>query len=291
MIRARRSISAILFSLLLALLLWSNYSTRAEQQRQAHIAPAPLPQDRPATFALAETRAARPDQQYTEYSFYNQQGTWTRSWLQCETTQSVAFMLDSSDAKTQHYLFFRKSQPMQKKAIVLALKQEADCAMQKCWWSFTSPAEAGKSYTVEESHYFEPDDGYWTRNYKIGTGSGEQSAESHAQPCRWFPRTRAAVVTERRSLYITETKTGRLVLRVYDYRHASNQPSLFLTGGNSSLSASGSVESFTFKNRGFTYIVNVGAQESHPLAEVLVRQRNAVIEKDNPLSYSYLRKS
>ncbi|HEV7859501.1 MAG TPA: hypothetical protein VGO91_12850 [Pyrinomonadaceae bacterium] len=278
-----------LISLLLALSLWSNYSIRAE--RHALAAPATLPPDQSAPVSVGETNATPSYQQYTEYSFYNEQGTWKRSWLQCDRRRNVGLMLDASDSKTQHYLTFKKSQPAQKKVTEFALSKEEDCAMQKCWWAFTSPAWTGKNYAVEESHYIEPDDGYWTRSYYIGTGASEQSAESHVQPCRWFSRSRAAVITERRSMYITETQTGRLVLKVYDHKDASNQPSLFLVGGHSSLNTAGDVESFTFKNHGFTYIINVGAQENHPLAEVLVMQHNAVIFKDDPLSYNYLKKS
>jgi hypothetical protein len=276
-----------LLSLSLAVLLWSNYSILAER----HALNAPLTPNLSALMTVKETDAAPSYQQFVEYSFYNEQGTWKRDWLQCDRKQNVSILLDASDAKTQRYLSFKKSQPAQKKTTTLALKQDADCAMQKCWWTLTSPSEAGKIYAVEESHYIEPDDGFWTRSYDIGTGASDQSAEQHVQPCRWFSRTRAAVITERRSLYITETETGRLVLRVYDYKQASNQPSLSLKGGTSSLNSAGNVESFTFKNKGYTYVINLGAQESYPLAEVLVKRGSAVIFKDQCLSYSYLKKS
>jgi hypothetical protein len=278
MVRAKMNLRAAPASLLLALALWSNYSISAQRRASLH-----TQTHAPATLS--------PFQRYIEFSFYNQDGNWKRNWLQCDRRNSVSFMLDAPDASPQRYLMFSKSQPARKTTTELTLKQDQDCAMQKCWWSFTSPAEAGRSYLVQESHYYEPGDGYWTRSYKIGTGASEETATSALQPCRWFLRTRAAVITERRSLYITETNKGLLVLKVYEHKQASNQPSLSLTGGRSSLNAAGSVESFTFKNRGYTCVINVGARESSPLAEVLVKRGNAVIQKEKCLSYNYLKKS
>jgi hypothetical protein len=278
MVRAKMSMRAAPVALLLALALWSNYSIRAQRLASLHT-------PKPALAALS------PLQQYAELSFYNHDGNWKRNWLQCDMKHSVSLMLDAPEASPQHYLMFSKSQPARMMTRELTLKQDQDCAMQKCWWSFTSTAEAGRSYLVQESHYYEPGDGYWTRSYQIGTGASEEAATKALQPCRWFLRTRAAVITERRSLYITETNKRLLVLRVYEHKRASKQPSLYVTGGRSSLNAAGSIESFTFKNRGYTYVINVGARESNPLAEVLVKRGDAIMQKEKCLSYNYLKKS
>jgi hypothetical protein len=282
MIRLNRAIGLMLLSLSLSLSLWSGHPARAaltlSATSRAHVS--------------LEKGLVQSNEKYKEYAFYHEDGTWVRNWFQCDRTGSVAIMMDASESRPQHYLTFDKSHPAQQNVTVLDLKQDADCGMQKCWWTFNSKAPGeSRIYAVEESHYYEPGDGYWTSNHKIGTGASEESAVSHAQPCRWFLRTRAAVITERRSLYITETKTGRLVLRVYDYQRASNQPALFLTGGESRTNMAGDIETFVFKNRGFAYFINIGTGESTSLAEVFVMKRDTVLERDNCLSYTYLKKS
>lgn len=247
--------------------------------------------------------ATRENRQYTEYTFSQENGRWTRSWFQCDEARSVALVLDFPESGPHRYLDFKKDQPAQQNIKGLSPKHDADCGMMKCWWTFTittgataantnrtSPV-APSTFAIEESHYYNPEDGYWTSKHRVGVGSSEEEAEGQVQPCRWFPRTRAAIVTNRRTLYITETKAGGLEFRAYEFKLASNQPSLFLTGGKSSLSAGGEIESFTFKNRGYTYILNVGARDSRPSAQLLIKKNNVVIQEEKVLSYTYLKKS
>jgi hypothetical protein len=291
MMRSKKALTFVLSSLLLPLLMWSNNPASATL-RLSSGTPAPSSRARARPSAPATTSAVQRQAKYAESTFYQDGEMWVRSWFQCDRTKSVALMLADSKPNPQRYISFNKSQPAQMIFHTLALKGDEDCAMQRCWWTFTSTSpDAGKIYAVEESHYLEPEDGYWTRRYKIGAGASEQSAASHSAPCRWFPRTRVAVVTERQSLYVTETQKGRLVLRIYDYKQASNQPTLLLAGGESSLNIAGNIETFTFKNRSLTYYLNMGVGEDHPLAEVFVMKRDTVIQRDNSLSYTYLKKS
>jgi hypothetical protein len=290
MIRSKKALTFTLWSLSLSLLMWSNNSARATLSIFSNTR-APSSPERVGPIAPATTSVGQGEAKYAEYTFYQENGIWVRSWFQCDRAGSVGLMLADSKPNPQQYISFNKSQPAQMTFHTLALKQDEDCAMQRCWWTFTSKSpDAGVIYAVEESHYFEPEDGYWTRRYKIGTGASEQSAESHAQPCRWFPRTRVAVITESQSLYVTETKTGRLVLRIYDDKQASNQPAVFLAGGESSLNIAGNIETFTFKHRSLTYFLNMGVGE-HAQADFFVMKRDTVIQRDNSLSYIYLKKS
>jgi hypothetical protein len=293
MIRSKKSLTLALLSLLLLPLMWSSNSARATLSTYGMTRAPSSSHEQARPSAQAKTaQGQRRDAHYEEYAFYQDNGLWVRNWFQCDKTGSVAIMLADSKPKPQQYLSFNKSQPTQITFHTLALKQDEDCAMQRCWWTFTSQSpDAGKIYAVEESHYFEPQDGFWTRRYKIGTGTSEASAAAHSRPCRWFPGTRAAIITERQSLYVTETKTGRLVLRIYDYERASNQPTLLLAGGESSLNFAGNVETFAFKKRSLTYYINMGVGESNTMADVFVMKGDTVIERDNSLSYIYLKKS
>jgi hypothetical protein len=293
MIRSKKALTFALLSLSLLPLMWSGNAARATLNFSS-IERAPSSLERAMHVAHeATTNVAQGDARYAEYAFYHDgEGMWVRSWFQCERAGSVGLMLADSKPNPQRYISFNKSRPAQQTLHTLVLKGDEDCAMQKCWWTFTSQSpDAGKIYAVEESHYFDRADGYWTRNYRIGTGASEESAASHAQPCRWFPRTRVAIITESQSLYVTETKRGRLVLRVYDHKQASYQPTLLLAGGAYSLNIAGTIETFTFKHRGLTYYINVGAGEEHPLAEVFVMKGDTVIQRDDSLSYIYLKKS
>jgi hypothetical protein len=289
MIRSKKALTCALLSLSLSLLMWSGNSARATLSVSSNTR-APSSKQVKA-IAPATTSAGQGEAKYEEYTFYQEHGMWVRSWFQCDRTGSVALMLANSKPNPQQYISFNKSQPAQMTFHTLALKGDEDCAMQRCWWTFTSHStDAGRIYTVEESHYFEPEDGYWTSRYKVGTGTSAQAAESHSEPCRWFPRTRAAIITEHQSLYVTETKKGGLVLRIYDYKRASNQPAVLLAGGESSLNIAGNIETFTFKNRSLTYYINMGVGENAQ-ADFFVMKRDTVIQRDNSLSYIYLKKS
>ena len=160
----------------------------------------------------------------------------------------------------------------------------------KCWWELKPTHEGNATYVVQESHYYNQEDGYWTRNYQIGIGVTKEAAASHMQQCRWFPRTRVALLTEQRAIYITETAPSGLEYRHYDYGQTSDQPSLWLREGVRTSDREKEMESFTFTNQIYRYIVNVSSQESRPGVQVLVKKHDSVVQEEHCLSYTYLKK-
>ena len=146
--------------------------------------------------AASEHNAAPSGKQYTEYNFSHQDGKWIRSWFQCDRTKDVALLLEPVESRMHRYLAFQKIQPFPQIFLELFQQDEVDCGMMRCWWELKPAHESGKTYIVQESHYYNQEDGYWTRNHQIGIGSNKQAAESHMQQCRWFPMLRVALITE-----------------------------------------------------------------------------------------------
>lgn len=230
--------------------------------------------------ALQSERSA----QLKEYNFYYNGTRWVQGWLQCDAGRDV-MIFGSGRGKTVRYESFLKRQPMQKSVLNLYTKEEPDCGMMKCYYTLVA---SGKTVAVRESHY-KDEEASWTNQYSITISSGKGRTLPE-QECRWLERTRLAVITERRSIYVTESETGDLQYQSYNYQNADATPSLTLKGGTRSADTRKGTETFTFQNRDYFYVLNVSTLESRPFVEVLVKKKGATVQQERPLSYTYLKK-
>jgi hypothetical protein len=224
---------------------------------------------------------------FKEYNYYYNGAQWVAGWFQCDEDREVSIFSDGRKGKTFHYESFPKSQPSKKTVLSLRQKGDEDCGMMKCYFTLVAP---GKSFVVLESNY-KDDEAYWTSPHSLTSERGKGRASPDEHECRWLERTRLAVITDRRSIYVTESEMGDLEYRSYNYKGASDQPAVMLKGGVRTFDAGKGVEIFTFQNGEYTYVLNVSTVESRPSVEVLVKKKGAVAQQERCLSYTYLKKS
>lgn len=216
---------------------------------------------------------------FKEYNFYYDGAKWVQGWFQCDASRQVAIFREGS------YESFPKQQPSQKTSLSLKQTEEPDCGMMKCYYTF---AAGDKRVVVRESHY-KDDEAFWTVSYTMAI-SPKKESNPNEQECRWFERTRLAVITDRRSIYVTESEKGKLEYQSYNYEQASNKPSVMLRNGVRAFDKSRGVETFTFQKAEYAYVLNVSAVENRPFVEVLVKKAGAVVQQERCLSYTYLKK-
>jgi hypothetical protein len=221
-----------------------------------------------------------------EYSFRYDGAKWVPGWLQCDAGSDVMIFGVEGRNKSMRYESFPKRQPSQKTVLNLNQKGEPDCGMMKCYYTLIAPAQ---TIEVMESHY-KDDEAYWTTQYrlKISRGKGRTLPE---QECRWFERTRLAVITDRRSIYVTESESGELQYQSYNYQKAEAEPSVTLKNGVQNLDERRKTEGFIFQSGDYQYVLNVSISENRPFVEVLVKKRGVLVQQEHCLSYTYLKKS
>ncbi|HKC66367.1 MAG TPA: hypothetical protein VKB86_22175 [Pyrinomonadaceae bacterium] len=234
---------------------------------------------------LALTPTSQGVADFKEYDYYYNGTKWVPAWFQCDEAREVAIFSDEGKGKTYHYESFPKSNPSQKTVMSFRQKGDEDCGMMKCYFTLTSP---GRSLVVFQSNY-KDDDRVWTTGHSFVKSAGE--AEIPGRDCRMMDRSRLAVITDRRSIYVSESEKGVLEYRSYNFNPASNKPSVMLKGGASSIDKSKEVETFTFQSGEYAYILNVSTNEQRPFVEVLVKKNGAVVQTEKSLSYNYLKKS
>ena len=160
--------------------------------------------------------------------------------------------------------------------------------MMKCYYSLSAP---GKKVIVNESHY-KDDEAFWTTKYMLTVASSSKSNPNEDEKeCFWFERTRVAIFTDRRSIYVTEGETGGLEYDSFNYNDTSDRASTSLEGGVRTFDRAKNIETFTFEGGGYSYVVNVSANDSRPFVEVLVKKNGALLQRERCLSYTYLKKS
>jgi hypothetical protein len=218
--------------------------------------------------------------EFKEYNFYYDGTKWVPGWFQCDTAREVAIFREGG------YESFPKRQPSQKTFLSLKQAEEPDCGMMKCYYTF---AAQDKAVVVRESHY-KDDEAFWTVQYAMSI-SPKTESNPKEQDCRWFERTRLAVITDRRSIYVTESEKGKLEYQSYNYEQSSDRPAVMLKGGAHTFDKSKGIETFTFQKAEYTYVLNVSAIESQPFVEVLVKKNGALVQQERCLSYTYLKKS
>jgi hypothetical protein len=214
-----------------------------------------------------------------EYNYYYDGAKWTESWFQCETGKHVALFTSNNALR-----YFPKSQPSQVTSLSIKT-EEPDCGMMKCYFNFTT--DGGGKGVVMESNYRD-DEAYWTAGHVLTLNSGAQ-AIANEEECKWFERTRLAVVTDRRTIYVTEGRANQFEYRSFNFDASSRTPSVDIKRGSRSLDISRGMETFTFMKGGYSYVLNVSAVK-RPFVEVIVKKNGAVVQKENCLSYTYLKK-
>jgi len=214
-----------------------------------------------------------------EYNYYYDGAKWAESWLQCETGRHVTLFTSTNALR-----YFPRSQPSQVTALSIKT-EEPDCGMMKCYFNFTT--ERGGKGVVMESNYRD-EEAYWTGAHVLTLNSGTE-AIANEEECRWFERTRLTVVTDRRTIYVTEGRANQFEYRSFNFDAASRTPSVDVKRGTRSLDISRGIETYTFMKGGYSYVLNVSVVK-RPFVEVLVKRNGAVVQKENCLSYTYLKK-
>jgi hypothetical protein len=239
-------------------------------------------------FARKESPAtvAPQERPYEELNYYYNGQQWVPSWFQCDGAGEVAILENSAETKEQRMLRFTRSRPEDRREISFQAG-DTDCGMMKCRTTLARGTREKSVYVIQESHYREPEDGFWSNQYQIGHGGSEDDASAHLSQCRWFPRLRVAAITATGTLYITETKAGGLMLKAFRYTQAGAQPAVALTGGRRSSPSDRGLETYTFRQKGSDYVVAVHLNE--PGIEI----RGGSGEAAKPLqvlAYTYVKK-
>jgi hypothetical protein len=224
---------------------------------------------------------------YEEMNAYYDGAKWVSGATQCDGSREVTIVKPIGKSETAIRLTsFPKSAPLQKTELTLRRKGDPDCGMMKCFSTYVTPGSRQR-YVIMESNYRD-EEAYWIHGVSVGKG---KAAENKMDECRWLERARVALITEARSIYVTQTEAGGLEYKSYNHKGAGTEPSTTVKNGKSELIPSNGNESFTFKNGEFTYVINVSTSEEHPFAEVLVKKNGATIQKERCLAYSYAKKS
>lgn len=217
--------------------------------------------------------------EFKEYSYYYDGAKWAESWFQCETRRHISVFTSNNALR-----YFPKSQPSQVTALSIKT-EEPDCGMMKCYFNFTT--ERGGKGVVLESNYRD-EEAYWTGAHVLTLNSGTEAVASEEE-CRWFERTRLVVVTDRRTIYVTEGRANQFEYRSFNFDSASRTPSVDVRRGTRSLDISRAMETFTFTKGGYSYVLSVSVVK-RPFVEVLVKRNGALVQKENCLSYTYLKR-
>jgi hypothetical protein len=274
----KRSTNALLTISCALLLLLSGSSSRAERFQSPTGAAAE------STGPLALTPTSQGVADFKEYDFYYNGTKWVPDWFQCDEAREVAIVSTEGKGKTFRYESFPKSNPSRKTVLTFRQVGDDDCGMMKCYSTLKAP---GRTLVVFTSNYRD-DDGPWTTGHSFVK---QNIGDLPGRDCRMMDRSRLAVITDRRSIYVSESDKGVLEYRSYDYDHPSDKPSVMLTGGTSSIDKGKGVETFTFQSGEYAYVLSVSTDEKRPSVEVLVKKNGALVQTEKCLSYNYLKKS
>lgn len=223
---------------------------------------------------------------YEEINAYYDGTKWVSGGTQCDGSREVTIVKPVGKSNTIRLTTFQKSQPTQKTELTLRQKGDPDCGMMKCFSTYVASG-SNQRYVIMDSNYRD-EEAYWIHAVMIGKG---KEAESNLDECRWLERTRVALITEMRSIYVTQDEAGGLEYKSFNHKGAGTEPSVTVKDGKHELDSARGIESFTFTNGEFTYVINVSTSEKRPFAEVLVKKNGETIQKEHCLVYSYAKKS
>jgi hypothetical protein len=222
---------------------------------------------------------------YEEVNAFADGAKWVSGSTQCDGSRNITILKPIGTSNSIHLMSFPKSEPARRSEITMRQKGDPDCGMMKCYSTYL--ASSGLRYVIMDSNYRD-EDAYWLHAVMVGKG---KDAEGKLDECRWIERTRVAIVTELRTIYITQNEAGGLEYKTFNYKGAAADPSVTVKDGKSRLDRAKGIESFTFTNGDYAYEVTVGISEKKPLAEVLVKKNGATIQTEDCLAYSYARKA
>ena len=223
---------------------------------------------------------------YEEINAYYNGAKWVRGGIQCDGSHEITIVKPVGKSRSVRVMMFPKSRPTHKTEFTLRQKGEPDCGMMKCFSTYVAPGSS-KPYVIMESNYRD-EEAYWIHAVQMGKG---KEAESQMDECRWLERTRVALLTEQRSIYVTQTEADGLEYKSFNYKGATSEPSVTVKDGKSKLDSAKGIETFTFTNGEYTYELNVSTSEKRPFAEVLVKKNGVTIQKERCLGYSYAKKT
>ena len=223
---------------------------------------------------------------YEEINAYYDGTKWVRGGIQCDGNREVTIVKPVGKSSSVRMMMFPKSQPARKTEVTLRQKGDPDCGMMKCFSTYVAPGSSTR-YVIMESNYRD-EEAYWIHGVELGKG---KAAESHMDECRWLERTRVALLTEQRSIYVTQTEAGGFEYQSFNYKGATSEPSVTVKDGQSKLDSAKGIESFTFTKGEYTYELNVSTSEKRPFAEVLVKKNGQTVQKERCLAYSYSKKT
>ncbi|MDT4956167.1 MAG: hypothetical protein QOH63_1638 [Acidobacteriota bacterium] len=223
---------------------------------------------------------------YEEINAYFDGAKWVSGGTQCDGSREVTIVKPVGKSNNIRVTAFQKSAPVQKTELTLKQKGEPDCGMMKCFSTYVAPG-SGQRYVIMDSNYRD-DESYWIHTVWIGKG---KAAEDNMDECRWLERARVALITDLRSIYVTQDESGGFEYKSFNFKGASTEPSTTVKNGKHELDSAKGIESFTFTNGEFTYVVNVSTSEKRPFAEVLVKKNGETVQKEHCLVYSYSKKS
>jgi hypothetical protein len=229
---------------------------------------------------------ANPQLPYEEINAYYDGTRWVAGGIQCDGNREVTIVKPVGRSNAVRVMTFPKSVPARKTEVTLRQKGDPDCGMMKCFSTYLAPGSRER-YVIMESNYRD-EEAYWIHGVQIGKG---RAAENNMGECRWIERTRAALITDMRSIYVTQDESGGLEYKSFNHKGASSRPSTTVKGGKAEFDSARGMESFTFPNGEFTYVINVSTSAKRPFAEVLVKKNGATIQKEHCLAYSYAKKS
>lgn len=224
---------------------------------------------------------------YEEINAYYDGTKWVSGATQCDGSREVTILKPIGESGSGIRLTsFQKRAPLQKTELTLRQKGDPDCGMMKCYSTYVAPGSRHR-YVIMESNYRD-DEAYWIHGVSVGKG---KAAENNMDECRWMERARVALITDARSIYVTQDESGGLEYKSYNHKGAGAKPSTVVKDGKQEMDSARGIDTFTFTNGEFTYVVSVGTSEKKPFAEVLVKKNGATIQKEHCLVYSYSRKS
>ncbi len=223
---------------------------------------------------------------YEEINAYYNGTRWVSGGTQCDGSREVTIVKPAGNLNTVRVTCFLKSQPTRKTELTFRLKGDPDCGMMKCYSTYVAPG-SNRRYVIMDSNYRD-EEAYWIHAVMIGKG---KAAENNMDECRWHERTRVALITEMRSIYVTQNEAGALEYQSFNHKGAGAEPSATAKDGKSNLDPAKGIESFTFKNGEYTYEVNVSTSAERPFAEVLVKKNGETIQRERCLVYSYAKKT
>lgn len=226
---------------------------------------------------------------YREYTYHYDGKNWQPIWILCDAPKSVVTITNPNKTQQVHYESFKKYQPADKESVLYRL-QEPEGAAGSVFYELNFVNQ--KLNTDEEQSIREVGDALenqWTQSRSIQTVYDDCK-------CRWFPKTRFVGITARRSFHIAEAADGTLTYRSFDFKNVNaktddrseiNTPSLQIDRGKQTRNTTTSMETFSFNNNNYTYLLEVQRNKQTISAYLSVKQNNKLIQKDRCNSFTY----